>query len=100
MSTGAACAQSGKLAPEGRGLLAPPAEAPAALGGAPPPHRFFEPHASGMFNRDIFVTTDDPGFVITVRKYSFPPNKQLARPTGFEPVTSAFGGQFLKFAGS
>ena len=95
MSTGAACAQSGKLAPEGRGLLAPPAEAPAVLGGAPPPHGFFEPDASGMFNRDIFVTTDDPGFVITVREYSFPPDKQKYKvelPSGaFAHLISGLG---------
>jgi quercetin dioxygenase-like cupin family protein len=85
MSTVVASAQTSKLAPEGRGLLAPAPEALVELKGAPPPHGFFKADASGVFYRDIFVTTEDPGFVITVRDYSFPPDKQkheVALPSG------------------
>jgi hypothetical protein len=84
MSTGTACAQNPKLAPEGRGELAQPAEAPAKLGGVSPSH-VFAPDASGAFSRTIFVTSEDPDFTITIRDYSFPPDKQkhtIVLPSG------------------
>jgi hypothetical protein len=88
MSTGTVCAQSPTLAPEGRGLLAQPAEAPAEkLGGVPPPpSRVYQrDDASGVFSRTIFETSEDPGFTITIRDYSFPPDKQkhtIVLPSG------------------
>ena len=75
MSIGTACGQSPALAPEGRGLLAQPAEAPTELGGVPPPH-VFTPDPSGAFSRTVFETDEDPGFSIIVRDFSFPPDKQ------------------------
>jgi hypothetical protein len=85
MSTGTACAQNPKLAPEGRGLLVQPAAAPAEkLGGVPPPH-VYSRDASGVFSRTIFETSEDPGFTITIRDYSFPPDKQkhtIVLPSG------------------
>lgn len=84
VSTGAACAQNPKLAPEGRGLLAQPAEAPAELGGVQPPHVFVR-DASGVFSRTVFETDEDPGFIIAIRDYSFPPDKQkhtIVLPSG------------------
>jgi quercetin dioxygenase-like cupin family protein len=64
-----------QLAPEGRGLLPAPAEMPAALQGAPPPH-LFEPDPSGGFSRTIFETDEDQNFNIIIRDFSFPPDKQ------------------------
>ena len=84
MLTGAVWAQDLKLAPEGRGLLAQPTEAPAELGGLPPAH-VFGGDVSGTFSRTIFETSDDPGLTITIRDFSFPPDKQehtIVLPSG------------------
>jgi quercetin dioxygenase-like cupin family protein len=56
-------------------LLSPPAEMPATLGGAPPPHPF-EPDPSGGFSRTIFETDEDPNFKLIIRDFSFPPDRQ------------------------
>jgi hypothetical protein len=64
-----------QLAPEGRGLLPAPAQESGTLGGVPPPH-VFQPDPSGGFSRTIFETDEDPNFKITIREYSFPPDKQ------------------------
>ena len=70
----AAYAQEPQLAPEGRGLLPKPAETPAILGGTPPPHPFvLDP--SGGFSRTVFETDEDPNFKITIRDFSFPPDR-------------------------
>jgi hypothetical protein len=75
MASMAAFAQQPQLAPEGRGLLPKPAEMPPALGGTPPLHPF-ERDPSGGFSRTIFETNDNPDFKITIRDFSFPPDKQ------------------------
>jgi len=95
MSTGTACAQDQKLAPEGRGMLASPAAAAVTeLSGVPPPHVFAR-DALGAFSRTIFETNEDPGFIITIRDYSFPPDKQkhtIVFPSGaFAHVISGSG---------
>jgi hypothetical protein len=94
MSIGTACAQNPALAPEGRGLLAQPAEAPTELGGVPPPH-VFAPDPSGAFSRTIFATNEDSDFSIMVRDYSFPPDKQkhtVVLPSGaFAHLVSGSG---------
>jgi len=84
VSSGASWSQNQKLAPEGRGLLAKPAEPPENLGGVPPLH-VFSTDPSGAFARTLFETDDDPDFKITIREYSFPPDKKkhtLAFPSG------------------
>jgi hypothetical protein len=63
------------LAPQGLGLLPAPAQEAGTLGGVPPPH-IFEPDPSGGFSRTIFETDEDPNFKISIREYSFPPDKQ------------------------
>jgi hypothetical protein len=68
-STGTACAQNPKPAPEECGLLAQPGKA------RPEPHVFAR-NPSGTFCRTVFETSEDPGFTITIRDYSFPPDKQ------------------------
>lgn len=68
-------AQEPQLAREGRGLLPPPAEMPATLGGIPPPHPF-EADLSGGFSRTIFETDEDPNFNLIIRDFSFPPDRQ------------------------
>jgi quercetin dioxygenase-like cupin family protein len=83
-SVGIAPAQEPQLAAEGRGLLPPPAEIPATLGGTPPPHPF-QPDPSGGFSRTIFETDEDPNFKIVIRDFSFPPDRQthtITLPTG------------------
>jgi hypothetical protein len=63
-----------QLAPEGRGLLPGPTEAPTHLGGVPPPHPF-EVDASGALARTVF-TSSDAKLPITVRQISIPPDRQ------------------------
>lgn len=72
---GVAWAQEPQLAREGRGLLPPPAEMPATLGGTPPPHPFVA-DPSGGFSRTIFETVENPDFKITIRDFAFPPDRQ------------------------
>ncbi|MGH6793819.1 MAG: hypothetical protein ACREDD_08595 [Methylocella sp.] len=69
----AAFAQEPKLAPEGRGLLPKPAEAPPQ--GPTSPHPF-EPDPSGGFSRTIFETDENPDFKVIIRDFAFPPDKQ------------------------
>jgi quercetin dioxygenase-like cupin family protein len=80
----AAFAQYPQLAPEGRGLLHKPAEVPATLGGAPPPHPFLlDP--SGGFSRTIFETDENPNFELVIQDFSFPPGRlphTLTLPSG------------------
>jgi hypothetical protein len=77
---GMAWAQELQLAPEGRGLLTAPAELPASLGGAPPPHPFVR-NPSGGFSRTIFETDEDPNFKLIIRDFSFPPDRQTRTVT-------------------
>lgn len=69
------CSQGLQLAPEGRGVLAKPAETPSTLGGTPPPHPFVR-DPSGWFSATIFETQENPDFNIIIRDFSFPPDKQ------------------------
>lgn len=71
----AAWAQEPQLAAEGRGLLSPPAEMPATLGGTPLEHPFVS-DPSGGFSRTIFETDKDPNFKIVIRDFAFPPDRQ------------------------
>jgi hypothetical protein len=73
--SGVAWAQESQLAREGRGQLPKPAEMPATLQGAEPPHTF-QPDPSGGFSRIIFETDEDPNFRIVIRDFSFPPDRQ------------------------
>src|ERR1700730_6833317 len=70
----AAFAQEPKLAPEGRGLLPKPAEAPATLQATLPPHAFWR-DPSGGFSRTIFETDENPDFKVIIRDFSFPPDR-------------------------
>jgi hypothetical protein len=72
---GIARAQEPQLAREGRGLLPPPAEMPATLGGAPPERTFWR-DPSGGFSRTIFETDENPDFKLIIRDFAFPPDKQ------------------------
>jgi hypothetical protein len=74
-SVGVAWAQEPQLAREGRGLLPPPAEMPATLGGAPSEHTFWR-DPSGGFSRTIFETDENPDFKLIIRDFAFPPDKQ------------------------
>lgn len=77
-------AQEARPAAEGRGLLPAPAEMPATLVGALPPHPFVS-DASGDFSRTIFETDDEQNFKLIIRDFSFPPDRQthaLALPSG------------------
>jgi quercetin dioxygenase-like cupin family protein len=83
-SAGAAWAQEPQLAPEGRGLLPQPTETQPTLGGTPAAHPF-APDPSGGFSRTVFETDEDPNFKITIRDFSFPPDRQphaVALPSG------------------
>ena len=59
-------AQDGPLADQGRGL--------------PPAHPFVS-DPSGGFSRVLFQSSDDPNFNVTIRDYSFPPDKQARSVT-------------------
>jgi len=74
-SVGVAWAQQPQLAREGRGLLPPPTEMPAAVGGTPTPHPV-ERGPSGSLARTIFETDEDPNFKLIIRDFSFPPDRQ------------------------
>jgi quercetin dioxygenase-like cupin family protein len=73
MAAIAAFAQGPKVVPEGRGLLPRPS---AATPEAPPTSAQFQPDPSAGFSRTVFVTDEDPDFNITIRDFSFPPDKQ------------------------
>jgi hypothetical protein len=73
MASVAAVAQEPKLAPEGRGLLPRPS---AATPEAPATAHQFQPDPSGGFSRTVFETDESPDFKITIRDFSFPPDKQ------------------------
>jgi hypothetical protein len=67
--------QDQPLAPDGRGLLPKPATIPATLQGTSSPHPF-EPDPSGGFSRTVFETDEDPNFKLSIRDFSFPPDRQ------------------------
>jgi hypothetical protein len=76
-----ASAQDGPLATEGHGLLPEPsAAADATLGGVAPAHPFVS-DPSGGFSRVLFQSSDDANFNVTIRDYSFPPDKQARSVT-------------------
>jgi hypothetical protein len=62
-----------KLAPEGRGLL--PRPSPTTPEGPTPAHSFLR-DPSGGFSRTIYETDVNPDFKITIRDFSFPPDKE------------------------
>jgi hypothetical protein len=94
MASIAVFAQEPQLAPEGRGLLPHPTEMPAVLGGTPPLHPFARDQ-SGGFSRTIFETDEDPNFKLTIRDFSFPPDRQphtITFPSGvFIQLLSGLG---------
>jgi hypothetical protein len=82
MAFAPAGAQDGPLTTEGRGLLPEPSAAAddATLGGVPPAHPFVS-DPSGGFSRVLFQSSDDANFNVTIRDYSFPPDKQARSVT-------------------
>jgi hypothetical protein len=63
-----------EFAPEGRGLL--PRQAITTLQG-PTPANVFTPDAScGCLSRTVFATDQDRNFKLTIRDFSFPPDRQ------------------------
>jgi hypothetical protein len=76
-----ALAQDGPLAAEGHGLLPEPsAAADATLGGVASVHPFVS-DPSGGFSRVLFQSSDDANFNVTIKDYSFPPDRQARRIT-------------------
>lgn len=72
-SVGIARAQEPQLAREGRGLLPKPTETTPE---GPTPAHLFYADPSGGVSRTIFETDEDPNFRLTIRDFSFPPDKR------------------------